>query len=59
MCADVNTENLVTVHHEMGVTEYQMAYRHQPMVFRDGANPGAEILTHETITLHPTLAEFK
>ena len=40
MCTNVNMEDLITVHHEMGHTEYQMAYSNQPMAFRDGANPG-------------------
>ncbi|XP_068231191.1 angiotensin-converting enzyme-like [Palaemon carinicauda] len=40
MCTEVNMEDLVTVHHEMGHIEYFMAYRNQPHVFRDSANPG-------------------
>ena len=33
-------EDLVTIHHEMGHIEYFMQYKDQPVVFRDGANPG-------------------
>ncbi|XP_053409042.1 angiotensin-converting enzyme-like isoform X1 [Mercenaria mercenaria] len=40
MCTKINMEDLVTIHHEMGHTQYQMQYRHQPIPFRDGANPG-------------------
>ena len=36
----VNEEDFVTVNHEMGHTQYQMRYRNQPFLFRDGANPG-------------------
>ena len=31
---------LITVHHEMGHIEYFMQYANQPVVFREGANPG-------------------
>lgn len=40
MCTEVNMEDLITVHHEMGHIEYFMAYKNQPQVFRDSANPG-------------------
>jgi peptidyl-dipeptidase A len=40
MCTQVNMKDLVTVHHEMGHIQYFLHYRHQPKVFRDGANPG-------------------
>ncbi|XP_076312422.1 angiotensin-converting enzyme-like [Tachypleus tridentatus] len=39
-CTDVTTEQLITVHHEMGHVEYFLQYKNQPVVFRDGANPG-------------------
>ena len=39
-CTKVNEEDFVTVNHEMGHTQYQMRYRNQPFLFRDGANPG-------------------
>ena len=35
--------DLVTIHHEMGHTEYQMLYKDQPLPFRDGANPGMSL----------------
>lgn len=40
MCTEVNMGDLVTVHHEMGHIEYFMAYKNQPHVFRESANPG-------------------
>ena len=33
-------EDLNTIHHEMGHIEYYIQYKHQPRVFRAGANPG-------------------
>jgi peptidyl-dipeptidase A len=33
-------EDLVTIHHEMGHIEYFLQYKNQPVVFREGANPG-------------------
>lgn len=40
MCANVNMKDLITAHHEMAHIHYFMAYKNQPKVFRDGANPG-------------------
>lgn len=39
-CTDITMEDLVTVHHEMGHIEYYLQYKHLPLVFRRGANPG-------------------
>ncbi|RVE49364.1 hypothetical protein evm_005979 [Chilo suppressalis] len=41
MCTHVDMKDLVTAHHEMAHIEYFLAYRNQPKVFRDGANPAA------------------
>ena len=40
MCTEVNMEDLVTVHHEMGHIEYFMEYKDLDHIFRNGANPG-------------------
>ncbi|XP_052094708.1 uncharacterized protein LOC127730371 [Mytilus californianus] len=40
MCTDITMEHLVTIHHEMGHIQYYLQYRDQPVVYRDGANPG-------------------
>lgn len=40
MCTYITMEDLLTIHHEMGHIEYFLQYRHQPQMFRDGANPG-------------------
>ncbi|CAG2107601.1 unnamed protein product [Medioppia subpectinata] len=39
-CTDIDMEDLITIHHEMGHIEYYMQYREQPAVYREGANPG-------------------
>ncbi|XP_062845892.1 angiotensin-converting enzyme 2 [Trichomycterus rosablanca] len=40
MCTKVTMDDFLTVHHEMGHNQYQMAYRHLPYLLRDGANEG-------------------
>ena len=39
-CTRVTDEDFRTVNHEMGHTQYQMAYRNQSFLYRTGANPG-------------------
>jgi len=39
-CTRVNQEDFVTVNHEMGHIQYYLQYKHQPFLFRNGANPG-------------------
>uniref|UniRef100_H3D5P0 Angiotensin-converting enzyme n=1 Tax=Tetraodon nigroviridis TaxID=99883 RepID=H3D5P0_TETNG len=39
-CTTVTMEQLFTVHHEMGHIQYYLQYKHQPVGFRRGANPG-------------------
>ena len=43
MCTEVNMEEMITIHHEMGHIQYFLQYKDQPVVYRDGANPGKEI----------------
>lgn len=40
MCAEVNMKDFTAMHHELAHIQYFLQYRHQPKVFRDGANPG-------------------
>jgi len=40
MCTEVTGEDFVVVHHELGHLVYDHAYRHQPTLFRGGANDG-------------------
>ncbi|XP_067685542.1 uncharacterized protein [Haliotis asinina] len=54
MCTDINMEDLITIHHEMGHIEYFLLYRHQPQVYRDGANPGFHEAIGDTMALSAT-----
>ncbi|XP_061830525.1 angiotensin-converting enzyme 2 [Nerophis lumbriciformis] len=51
MCTQVNMDHFLTVHHEMGHTQYQMAYRHLPYLLRDGANEGFHEAVGEIMSL--------
>jgi hypothetical protein len=33
-------DHLFTAHHEMGHVQYFIQYRDQPLVYKEGANPG-------------------
>ncbi|XP_015606240.1 angiotensin-converting enzyme [Cephus cinctus] len=39
-CTRVTMDHLLTAHHEMGHIEYYLQYKDQPIVYREGANPG-------------------
>jgi peptidyl-dipeptidase A len=54
MCIDITGEDFVTIHHELGHNFYQRAYRHQPFLFRDGANDGFHEAIGDTIALSVT-----
>lgn len=40
MCTKVNSEDFVTIHHELGHNYYQRAYNKQPYLYLNGANDG-------------------
>jgi peptidyl-dipeptidase A len=40
MCIKVNSDDFVTIHHELGHNYYQRAYKAQPLLYRGGANDG-------------------
>jgi peptidyl-dipeptidase A len=40
MCIKVNSDDFVTIHHELGHNYYQRAYKDQPQLYRNGANDG-------------------
>jgi hypothetical protein len=44
-CTLVNMDDLFTAHHEMGHVQYYLQYKHQPKVYKRGANPG--IVSHD------------
>jgi len=54
MCIDINDEDFVTVHHELGHNFYQRAYNQQPYLFKDGANDGFHEAIGDTIALSIT-----
>src|SRR5258706_14376309 len=54
MCIDINEEDFITVHHELGHNFYQRAYNKQPFLFRDSANDGFHEAIGDTIALSVT-----
>ncbi|WP_120715779.1 M2 family metallopeptidase [Tsuneonella amylolytica] len=40
MCTKVNSDDFVTIHHELGHNYYQRAYKDQPFAYLNGANDG-------------------
>jgi len=40
MCTKVNSDDFVTIHHELGHNYYQRAYKDQPFLYANGANDG-------------------
>uniref|UniRef100_A0A6G4ZXY2 Angiotensin-converting enzyme n=1 Tax=Rhipicephalus microplus TaxID=6941 RepID=A0A6G4ZXY2_RHIMP len=50
-CTQVQMDDLLVVHHEMGHVEYFLKYAKQPVVFRTGANPGFHEAIGDTIAL--------
>lgn len=51
MCTQVDMDNFLTVHHEMGHNQYQMAYRNLSYILRDGANEGFHEAVGEIMSL--------
>nr|CAD7455012.1 unnamed protein product [Timema tahoe] len=39
-CTRVDMNDLLTAHHEMGHIQYYIQYKHQPKIYKRGANPG-------------------
>jgi peptidyl-dipeptidase A len=54
MCARVTGEDFVTIHHEMGHSYYQLAYRTQPFLYRGAAHDGFHEAIGDTIALSVT-----
>lgn len=40
MCANVDMEDFITIHHELGHIQYDIQYKDLPITLREGANPG-------------------
>ena len=58
MCTVKTQEDFVTVHHEMGHIQYFMQYMHQPLVYRDGANPGERLYHHQHFCIRKYQTKF-
>ncbi len=54
VCLHPTADDFTTVHHELGHNYYQMAYRKQPFLFRNGANDGFHEAIGDTIALSIT-----
>jgi peptidyl-dipeptidase A len=54
MCTKVNSDDFVTIHHELGHNYYQRAYNAQPAYYLDGANDGFHEAIGDTIALSIT-----
>ena len=54
MCIKVNTDDFVTIHHELGHNYYQRAYNKQPYLYLNGANDGFHEAIGDAIALSIT-----
>jgi peptidyl-dipeptidase A len=54
MCIQIRDEDFRTIHHELGHNFYQLAYRHQPLLFRGSANDGFHEAVGDSIALSIT-----
>ncbi|HEU0012312.1 MAG TPA: M2 family metallopeptidase [Longimicrobium sp.] len=54
MCIEPTAEDFITIHHELGHSFYQRAYKGQPILFRNGANDGFHEAIGDAIALSIT-----
>jgi len=54
MCTRVNSDDFVTIHHELGHNYYQRAYKDQPYLYLNGANDGFHEAIGDFIALSVT-----
>ena len=54
MCIKVNSDDFVTIHHELGHNYYQRAYNKQPVLYLNGANDGFHEAIGDSIALSIT-----
>ncbi len=54
MCIKVNTDDFVTIHHELGHNYYQRAYNKQPLLYMNGANDGFHEAIGDAVALSIT-----
>ena len=50
-CTNINHNDLVTTHHELGHIQYYLQYWDQPFEYRTGANPGFHEAVGDTLSL--------
>jgi peptidyl-dipeptidase A len=54
MCTKVNSDDFVTIHHELGHNYYQRSYKDQPYLYQNGANGGFHEAIGDFIALSVT-----
>jgi peptidyl-dipeptidase A len=54
MCIKINTNDFITVHHELGHNYYQRAYNKQPLLYLNGANDGFHEAIGDAVALSIT-----
>jgi peptidyl-dipeptidase A len=54
MCIEINSEDFITVHHELGHNYYQRAYNRLDPLFRESANDGFHEAVGDTLALSIT-----
>ena len=54
MCTNVDADDFVTIHHEMGHTFYQRAYNQQSYLYLNGANDGFHEAIGDAVALNIT-----
>ncbi|MDO8178411.1 MAG: M2 family metallopeptidase [Undibacterium sp.] len=54
MCITPTAEDFLTIHHELGHIYYDLAYRNQPHLFKNGANDGFHEAIGDTVALSVT-----
>jgi peptidyl-dipeptidase A len=59
MCITPTAEDFRVIHHELGHLYYDLAYRGQPSLFKDGANDGFHEAIGDTVALSITPAYLK
>ena len=59
MCIDIDYENLVTIHHELGHDYYFMYYGDLPVLYQQGANDGFHEGIGDTLALAVTPSYLK
>ncbi len=59
MCIAINTEDFVTIHHELGHNYYQRAYNQLPTLFQNSANDGFHEALGDVIALSVTAPYLK